>query len=98
MFDEPKDVNFDIIRKIAAGLSIEKLVVLELSAALLKSTSLALLMLRDVLSVSQAFEKSRLEESFQIELFGQIEESHTFDELMIYNQLLALKVFWDLNK
>lgn len=97
LFDEHDAGNLAIISELVESLSVERLVALELAAALLKSTSLALLMMRDKLTVGQAFDKSRLEERFQIELFGEIEESHKFDELTNYSQLIAVKLFWDLN-
>ena len=41
--------------------------------------------------------ETHAEEGFQIDLFGEIEESHGFDKLTNFKELLAAKIFWDLN-
>ena len=75
----------------------DSLVILELAASLLKSTSLALLMLNQSIQPEETLYYSRIEEIFQIKEYGHIEENHSFVEKGIENQLIALKLIWTLN-
>jgi chaperone required for assembly of F1-ATPase len=94
MFTHENERNIPKLRNDLKDLSAEKLVCLELAASYFKSTSLALLMLNSVIPAKRAFDLSRLEEQFQYEQYGKIEEHHSFDESQLFMQILAIKLFW----
>lgn len=86
--------NLFVLKKLIFNLNMEKAFALEFAASLLKSTSLALLALEGHIEMREAFELSRLEETFQYLNHGKIEEHHDFDERHIFMQLMALNFFW----
>lgn len=94
ILEEASDENLEILKKYVFDLKMEKAFALEFAASLLKSTSLALLAFENVVGMKEAFELSRLEETFQYLNHGKIEEHHDFDESQIFMQLMALNFFW----
>ena len=97
LFDEHSKKTIETLDSYVKSLDVNRLVILELTASLLKSTSLALLMLNKQIQPEETLNYSRIEERFQINEYGHIEESHSFDERGIENQLIALDLTWTLN-
>ena len=69
---------------------------LDSASGLLKSTGLALLLCFGHVSPAKALELSRLEEQFQVDRFGAIEEFHGIEETEIQLKLTAIRLFWKL--
>lgn len=61
-------------------LSHERRSTLEMASSLFKSSGLAVLMLNDLVSPKEALSLSRMEERYQSQRYGEIEEFHVFDE------------------
>lgn len=78
------------------GLATWQKFTLDSASGLLKSTGLALLLCFGHITPSKALELSRLEERFQVDRFGAIEEFHGIEETEIELKLTAIRLFWKL--
>ena len=98
LFEEKNNACLGNLDLFLGNCAPDALFVLEICCGLLKSFGLSVLMLEDFIPVEKALELSRLEDRFQYELFGKVEEFHIFDETELYMKLLGLKIFWKTNK
>ena len=97
LYGGQNEPSVESLKKYYKSLSLDRMVCLEMLSSLLKSSALAILTLNDFLEVRKAIQYSRMEERFQTEDFGKIEEFHVFDEVSILLNGLAAKNIWDLN-
>ena len=82
--------------KVLDSVSVSKLVAIETVATNLKSAALAFAVLEDRISVRDALNYSRLEEHYQIELYGLVEGDHDIDENNILLQVVSAELLFDL--
>lgn len=94
LFDRSNDQALPALKAYLAGLTPQALLVVEIGAGFLKSVGLTILMLSSDIDVRTALHASRLEDRFQYEAFGKVEEFHLFEETELYMKLLTLKLFW----
>lgn len=94
LFDQHNLENAPRLRTLLETYRPEYLLVTEVASGLLKSFGLALLMLHGDLSVREALDLSRLEDRYQYELCGKVEEFHFFEETELYMKLLTLRLLW----
>lgn len=74
-----------------------RLLSLEMSTSLCKSTVLAFMMMNDLITVERAFELSRLEEDYQTFFFQKVPGFHDMEEGRILQDLYTCKLFYDLS-
>ena len=98
LFEEKNKDSLPNLELFLGKCSPDALLGLEISCGLLKSFGLSILMLEDFIPVEKALELSRLEDRFQYDLFGKVEEFHVFDETELFMKLMGLKIFWKTNK
>lgn len=94
LFEEPNKDCLGRLNDLLAQLSPKALLTLEVSCGLLKSFGLSLLMLSDDISAKEALTASRLEDIFQYEAYGYVEDFHLFEETELYMKLLTTRLFW----
>lgn len=70
----------------------------EYSASTLKSTALAVALINNKLTIEEALDSSRIEENYQMTLYGEVEGGHDLDEGISLMQLSAAKNFSNLVK
>lgn len=83
------------LEELVSTLNLEQLFALENMAGILKSTTLAVLLAFDCKSPGEALNLARLEENYQQEFFGKIDDVHEFEEKELLVHLRALKMFWN---
>jgi len=94
LFDQHHLDSTPRLRAFLETLRPEYLLILEVTSGLLKSFGLAMLMLYGDINAREALDLSRLEDRYQFELCGKIEEFHFFEETELYMKLLTLRLLW----
>lgn len=90
-----EDINtFEL--KYLNNLSISNLFLFDNIVKILKSVTLSIMLLENKLTVEEALDYSRLEESYQYNFFGKIEEFHDFEETELRLFLSSNKIYYDL--
>jgi len=74
-----------------------KLLSVEFATSNLKSAALAIALMNNKLTVEEALDLSRLEENYQLTLFGEVEGSHDLDEATSRMNIAAAKNLFNLS-
>ena len=93
-FEEKNRESLNELYQFLSGCNSDHLLVLDIACGLLKSVGLSILLLDDHIPVKKVLELSRLEDRFQYDISGKVEEFHLFDETELFMKLLCLKMFW----
>ena len=97
LFDQSNYLCENSLSETLKNINTNCLLTLDLSSSILKSTGLALLCLKNELSVIECLRLSRLEENFQSARYGAVEGHHDLNEKVLLVSLLAQKIFYQLS-